>query len=124
MKQQTKGNAVGDPGKNLSDRKTGAVSKAHKVIIYDLLPVGKENRISSRTLTEMLGVDNRDLRRMIRRERIEGRLIASTKENGGGYYIPEGAAETREFLEAMDREARSIFFMMKGTRAAVKEAMP
>lgn len=114
-------NSGRNPAKSTTDRRTTPKEKDRKIIIYDLLPMGKENRVASAELMRQTGItDQRQLRRQIRTERIAGKLIASTTERGGGYYVPGSLEEVKEFLEQMEHRAKGIFFTVKGTREAVK----
>lgn len=85
--------------------------------IIDLLPVGRTNKIDTADLLQRTGYRNvRDLQRAIRTERENGALILSTKESGGGYYLPGSSAELREFVNVYEREAKSIFAMLTAAR--------
>ena len=120
MKDQ-KGAAAVPSARNETSRQPEPKKKALTISIYDLLKYGKKNRMTTLELLEITGTDERTLRGMVRRERIAGKLIAATKEHGGGYYIPDGPEEIQEFLDTMGKEARSIFYMMKSAREALKE---
>lgn len=93
--------------------------------IYDLLPEGKANKITSLGLMNRLGVrTQRELCEMVRRERLEGCVILSTKANRGGYYRPGNYQEVLEWRRANQSEARQIFAMMKSTEKYLKEHFP
>lgn len=87
------------------------------LLIYDLLPTGKENRVRSDELVRAAGLpDKRALCSRIRRERLDGALILSTKEGGGGYYKPATVAEVNEFIASYSGEARALFSMLAAAR--------
>ena len=112
--------AAGPSAKNETSRREAFNEKALAVSIYDLLELGKENKKSTRDLMKITGLDERTLRDVVRRERLAGKLIVSTKESGGGYYIPKNAGELKEFLDTMTKEARSIFVMMREARKVAR----
>lgn len=112
--------AAGNPAKNEPDRQE-AKKKPLTVSIYDLLDLGKENKKTTRELMQLTNLDERALREAVRRERIAGKLIVSTKDSGGGYYIPKNPGELSEFLATMEKEAKSIFVMMKTARKEVRK---
>ncbi len=88
-------------------------------MIYELLPTGKENRISAKDLCTAANIaDRRTLCSAIRRERINGALILSTKGKHGGYYKPANNAEIAEFIGTITREAKAMFFILKNAREA------
>lgn len=88
------------------------------VSIAELLPIGKVNAIKTNDLLKYFnGISVRKLRGMISYERKKGRIICSTKENGGGYYLPENKAELREFVEWASQEAHSL---QEAIKSAVK----
>lgn len=85
--------------------------------ITQFIPHGKENRISTKELMRLTGIrDERTLRSRIRVERLVGARIASTKANGGGYYIPETEKEKTEYLKMMHSEAIAIFVAAKSVK--------
>lgn len=57
--------------------------------IRELIPCGRQNRISTRDLMRMTGITSeRKLREEIRKARANGAIIVSHKYEGG-YYRPE-----------------------------------
>ncbi len=90
--------------------------------IHDLLPKGKENAISRRTLAMISGLDERTLRRHIAAERRAGALILSSSDtNGGGYYRPANAEEIRRFVASMTRRGKATFAAIAEARKVLKE---
>ena len=73
-----------------------------------LIPRGKKNRVSGWELQRVGGYKNiRVFRGAIRRLRKNGEIIAATKSNGGGYYIPSSREELAEYIrEAGEAERR------------------
>lgn len=70
-----------------------------KKIADHLLP-GRENAISRQALMDRLGVSERDLRRRVERERLEGIPILTSTEVGG-YYLPASPDDTARFVASM-----------------------
>lgn len=92
-------------------------------MIWELLPTGKENKVSAVTLMDATGIrTGRELSKVIRQERFSGKLILSTKADGGGYFLPASAAEVQEFIETFSNEARALFAMLKTAREYVRNS--
>ena len=89
--------------------------------IYDLLPEGKDRAIKTAQLMDVTGIETkRELCDEIRRERLQGALIISTKSNGGGYYRPKDDIEIATFVATFEKEAKSLFAMLKTARKVLK----
>lgn len=88
--------------------------------IYDLLPVGEENAVSRRELTQRIGVSDRRLRQQIAQERKAGALILSS-ESHSGYYRPANAQELRRFVASMTSRGAGVFAAVAAARAALAE---
>ena len=65
--------------------------------VADLLPHGAENGVNLRYLEKMTGLDGREVRRQIERERRAGELIIS--DNRNGYYLTDDPAEAQRFAD-------------------------
>ena len=74
-------------------------------MIYELLSEGKENKRTRQELLRALDIPWRVFQDILRRERREGHIILSTKEDGGGYWIWDG--ENIEELRRYDAMQRS-----------------
>ena len=99
-----------------NDRKQGEIEK--------ILPIGKENAISTPDLVRLIGVGNsRTLQAMIERERNDGALILSS--SSGGYYLPASGAQGRQEINAFYRTvyARAVHSLrtLKTARRALRE---
>ena len=91
-------------------------------MIYELLPIGRHNKVKSSELLARTGLKNeRALCSAVRRERLEGKLILSCKAGGGGYWKPETPDEVSAFVASFEREAKAIFAMLKTARAEAKQ---
>lgn len=89
-------------------------------MIAELLKEGKQNRTSLQELMTATGfTDIRKFRKQLSDERKQGAIILSCSE--GGYYKPSSRAEVERYVKMMDKEARSIFYMLKPARQYLKE---
>lgn len=89
--------------------------------ILDYVPKGRANRISTRELMKRTGITTpRALRETIRKQREKGAIIASTKADGGGYFIPESRAELWAYAKETERQGASTFATLKATRELLK----
>lgn len=92
--------------------------------IFDLLPVGESNAISSKQLANIVGTSSvRDLQNRIAAEREQGALILSTCRNGGGYFRPSpgeiGKAEINRYIATLRARALSTLHILHAAKAAV-----
>lgn len=74
--------------------------------ISDLLRPGSGNGIRLSELVQLIGEDERSVRRRIQGERKAGKLILS--DNASGYFLPASADDVRRFVRSMSRRAREI----------------
>ena len=74
-------------------------------MIYELLSEGKENKRTRSELIKALDIPWRDFQTVLRRERREGHIILSTKDEGGGYWLWDG--KDIEELKRYDSMQRS-----------------
>ena len=87
--------------------------------IMSLLPVGKENAISTAELVQLVGCGSaRDLQERIACERNHGAIICSG--SGRGYWRPKDRQEIQEFVRTMDARALNTLRAAKSARAALK----
>lgn len=92
--------------------------------IFDLLPVGESNAISSKQLANIVGTSSvRDLQNRIAAEREQGALILSTCRNGGGYFRPNpgegGKAEIERYIATLRARALNTLHILRSAKAAV-----
>lgn len=87
--------------------------------IMNLLPVGRENAISTEELVRLVGCNSsRELQEYIASERNRGALICSG--SGKGYWRPKNRQEIQEFVRMMDARALNTLRAAKSARAALK----
>lgn len=84
--------------------------------IMDILPVGKENAISTADLVKITGcTSSRDLQERIALERNAGAIICSG--SGRGYWRAKNRQELLEFVHCMNARAKNT---LAATRSAKK----
>lgn len=87
--------------------------------IASLLPVGKDNAISTEDLVNLTGCSSaRELQQYIAQERKAGAVICSSTT--GGYYLPANHAEMAEFCKTLENRAFNTLVALKSTRRAMR----
>lgn len=87
--------------------------------IESLLPVGKENAISTADLVKLTGCASpRELRERIAKERRAGAIICAGSVRG--YWKPKDKQEVLEFVKVMDSRAVNIFAVTRSAKAALQ----
>lgn len=77
--------------------------------VFDFLPHGKENAISSKALTKALGFQNiRDLQKKIERERAAGAVILSTDPDELRRFTRTLNARAKHTLRAAESAKRAL----------------
>lgn len=90
--------------------------------LLEYIPHGKKNRVSGCELQRVGGYKNiRVFRDVIRRLRKNGEIIAATKSNGGGYYIPDSREELAEYIREAEKQGASTFAPLKAAREKLRE---
>lgn len=88
--------------------------------IMSLLPVGKENAISTTDLVRLTGCGSaRELQQRIASERNCGALICSG--SGRGYWRPKNRQEIQEFVRTLDARARNTLRVTQSAKAVLKQ---
>lgn len=86
------------------------------------IPRGYNNRISSAELLRAGNFQNvRALRSAIRRLREKGAIIAATKTDGGGYFVPVEREELVAYVHAAEKQGASTFAPLKAAREKLRE---
>lgn len=77
------------------------------------------------SLCDELGIDDRELRRLVAAERLNGAPICASSERGdSGYYLTEDPADierNRQSLKAKSNELRKVWRAMGETARKLKE---
>ena len=80
--------------------------------VYDKIPAGADNRISSRDLRIATGLNARDLKRAVKALRENGAVICSCYDSEGGYYRPSSPEEAFQYVQIerqrIQNEQRSL----------------
>lgn len=89
-------------------------------IIDPLLPVGKENRISSSELVRLAGCGSvRELQKRIAWEREQGAIICSGC--GAGYWRPANRDEIKAFVRTTEARAFNTLLAAQGAKKLLKD---
>lgn len=100
---------------------TGNQSGKTEFPIMELLPVGKENAISTMELVKLIGCgSSRELQQYIARERNQGALICSG--SGRGYWRPKNQQEIKDFIRTMEARALNTLNATISAKQALKES--
>ena len=84
--------------------------------LFDLIPTGKDNKITAATLKTMTGYTTRELKRAIARLRSEGAIICSSLDSeNGGYFKPRTPEEALEYVRT---ERKRIASEQRALKAA------
>ncbi len=88
-------------------------------VIAGLLPIGKENAVSTNELVNLLGCKSaRELQERIALERNAGAVICSSTT--GGYYLPANHAEMAEFCKTLENRAFNTLMALQSTKRAME----
>lgn len=87
--------------------------------IESLLPIGRENAITTEELVRRSGCGSaRELQQHIAYEREHGAIICSG--SGRGYWKPKNKQEMQQFVKTMDARAINIFKATKSARQMLR----
>lgn len=105
--------------KNQNNQVHGKQSGKADFQIQSLLPVGKENAISTKELVQLTGCSSaRELQQYIAAERSRGAVICSSTT--GGYFLPANHKETAEFCKALENRAKNTFLVLRSAKQSLK----
>lgn len=87
--------------------------------VSEYLQTGAENAITVKELCSILHVNGRQLRRMVRSERLEGMPILSAvgEDYRHGYYLPSEAADYVRTIRRLRKQEKAL---SKARRALVR----
>lgn len=88
--------------------------------IREFIPVGRNNAISMRELSEQLNISPRTTRAIIQKARADGEPICSDWENGG-YYLPNDSTEAKTYLNQQRARIRSARAALNGVIEYIKD---
>lgn len=92
-------------------------------MIKDYIPTGHENAISRKELSELSGIDDRNVRRSIAQARRNTPII--NLQDGDGYFIPDPSNSVdmellRRFVKQEEARLKSIGWSLKAARKMLK----
>lgn len=78
-------------------------AERNKSMVYEVLKVGEINALSPDYLRVILGFkSNRALQKQIEKERGQGKVILSSTQPPGGYYLPDSPMAIRKFCITLE----------------------
>ena len=87
-------------------------------MVYEVLKVGERNALSPDYLRVTLGFKgNRALQKQIEHERKQGKVILSSTQPPGGYFLPETKQEIRRFIRTLENRGSKTLDALNGARA-------
>ena len=87
-------------------------------MVYEILKVGERNALSPNYLRAALGfTSNRAVQKQIEHERKQGKVILSSTQPPGGYYLPETKQEIRRFIRTLENRGSKTLDALNGARA-------
>lgn len=93
-----------------------------KSMVYEVLKVGEKNALSPDYLRVILGFkSNRALQKQIEKERGQGKVILSSTQPPGGYYLPDSPMAIRKFCITMENRANRTLDALSGAKALLKD---
>lgn len=105
----------------ISKQNNNSLSEKSCFPIMDILPVGKENAISTADLVKITGCTSpRDLQERIALERNAGAVICSGA--GSGYWRAKNRKELLEFVHCMDARAKNTLAATRSAKRALQIA--
>ena len=91
-------------------------------MIYEVLKVGERNALSPDYLRATLGLtSNRAVQKQIEYERKQGKVILSSTQPPGGYFLPETKQEIRQFIKTLENRGSKTLDALDGARKLLKE---
>lgn len=91
-------------------------------MVYEVLKVGERNALSSDYLRVTLGFkNNRALQKQIEKERGQGKVILSSTQSPGGYYLSDSPMAIRKFCITLENRANRTLDALDGARKLLEE---
>lgn len=78
-------------------------------MIHEILPAGRENALSGRTLATMFNCDIRAITVQIEKERREGQPICAASGDNPGYYLAADPDELKNYCDRLKGRAVELF---------------
>ena len=91
-------------------------------MVYEVLKVGERNALSPDYLRTTLGfTSNRAVQKQIEKERGQGKVILSSTQPPGGYFLPETKQEIRQFIKTLENRGSKTLDALDGARKLLEE---
>lgn len=91
-------------------------------MVYEVLKVGERNTLSADYLRVTLGLtSNRAVQKQIEHERRQGKVILSSTQPPGGYFLPETKQEIRQFIKTLENRGSKTLDALDGARKLLEE---
>ena len=99
-----------------------ANKKAYRMIVADVLPMGKGNAVSAEVLCSRLGFETvREMQKEIARERAAGAVIIFACQEDGGYFLPGNVREVRAFIKTLESRGKNTLMALKSARELLRQ---
>ena len=85
-------------------------------LLYDIIPIGKENAISVKALSNYFAISPRDVRALILNARQNGFMICSLASDCGGYYRPTELIDVIKCYKIFQQRAKTTDSVLLGMR--------
>ena len=90
--------------------------------MFEILRAGKENAIPSEYLRQILKFKSvRELQKQIQAERLQGKVILSSSQPPGGYFLPSCRGEAKEFIATLENRAGATLEAIQGAKEYLKQ---
>lgn len=91
-------------------------------MVYEVLKVGERNALSPDYLRAILELtSNRAVQKQIEHERRQGKVILSSTQPPGGYFLPESKQEIRRFIKTLENRGSKTLDALDGARKLLEE---
>ena len=91
-------------------------------MVYEVLKIGEKNALSPDYLRATLGLtSNRAVQKQIEHERRQGKVILSSTQPPGGYFLPESVHEIRQFIRTLENRGSKTLDALDGARKLLEE---
>lgn len=91
-------------------------------MVYEVLKIGERNALSPDYLRVTLGLtSNRAVQKQIEHERRQGKVILSSTQPPGGYFLAESKQEIKRFIQTLENRGSKTLDALDGARKLLKE---
>lgn len=91
-------------------------------MVYEVLKIGERNALSPDYLRVTLRLtSNRAVQKQIEQERRQGKVILSSTQPPGGYFLPETKQEIRQFIRTLENRGSKTLDVLGGARKLLEE---